>query len=192
MPGATNNDHFHSLHKIILRANRRCSCLTQQTRIHMKSKRVFLLSIIGSPLILFCLAVHSVTESGTQSSNGQELGSFSISSKIFGDQTFAPLFCTAGDRQFFLGGDFKDQSSSLVLRLVVDPLNGPVVRLFSSETNFEKSVIFHRSDCRVFHFSLDSTGWRINDIEDYRFTLQLECSRVGESIIGIASTTHCH
>jgi hypothetical protein len=158
----------------------------------MKSKLVFLLAIIGSPLFFSCLAVHSITESGTQSSNGQVLGSFLIASETFGNQTFAPLICTAGDRQFFLGGDFKDQTSSLVLRLVVDPLDGPAVRLFSSETNFEKSVVFHRSNCSVFHFSLDSTGWRVNDINDYRLTLQLDCSRAGESINGIASTTHCH
>ncbi|MCX6984969.1 MAG: hypothetical protein NT118_09515, partial [Lentisphaerae bacterium] len=88
----------------------------------MKSKLGFLLAIIGSPMLLSCLAVHPVTESGTQASNGQALGSFSISSKTFGNQTFVTVLCTYGYRKFFLCGDFKDMSSSLVLRLVVDPL----------------------------------------------------------------------
>ena len=157
----------------------------------MKLQRVVFLIICGVPLFFSCLSGRAVSERDMQSSNEQALGSFSISSRIFGNNTFTPYSCDAGDRQFFLGGDFTDQSSSLVLRLVVDPLNGPAVLLFSPESPFEKSVVFHRSDCRVFHFSLDSTGWRVNDIGDYRLTLQLDCSRDGESLNGSASTTHC-
>ncbi len=158
----------------------------------MKSKPVCLLVLSGVPLLLSCLSNLPVSELGTQSLDDQAIGSFSVSSQTVGNQTFVPSVCTAGDRQFFLGCDLKSRNSSLVVRLVVDPLEGPAVRLFSSEAPFDKSVVFHRSDCSVFHFSLDGTGWRVNDVNDYRFTLQLECSRPGESISGSASSTHCH
>jgi len=65
------------------------------------------------------------------------------------------------------------------------------VRVFSTEAPFDRSVVFRRSDCAVFHFSLDSTGWRVNDVEDYRVTLQLDCSRPGERVSGSASSSHC-
>ena len=58
---------------------------------------------------------------------------------------------------------------------------------------FEKTTVFRRPECRVFHFSLDATGWRINRVQDYRLTLELDCSNTnGDSLIGKASVTHCH
>ncbi len=119
-------------------------------------------------------------------------GSFSVTSKTFGDQTLTPSDCASGDRQFFLGGDFSSSTSPLVLRLAVDPVSGPAVRLFSADAPWEHSIVFRRSDCAAFHFTLDSTGWRINDVYDYRFTLQLDCRRAGEAISGSASSAHCH
>lgn len=121
------------------------------------------------------------------------LGSLSLSSGALGDATIVPTACEAGDRQFFLGGDFLDEKTGLVVRLVVDPLEGPAVRVFRAEKPFEGSRVFHRPDCAVFHFSLDSTGVRINRVEDYRLTLDVDCrSRDGDRLSGQASTTHCH
>ena len=110
---------------------------------------------------------------------------------MLGDHLLAASECTAGDRQLFLGADFATWSSPLVVRLVVDPLDGPAVRVFSTDAQFDETVVFRRSDCQVFHFSLERTGWRINDVTDYRVTLQLDCSRPGESLKGSASSTHC-
>jgi hypothetical protein len=157
----------------------------------MKSIVIRVCAFAAMAVLLSCFSSRPVAGSGT-AAEGQGLGSFSITSKMLGDQTFTPGECTGGDRQFFLGADLEGQASPLVLRLVVDPLEGPAVRLFSADAQFDKSVVFHRSDCRVFHFSLDSTGWRINDDNDYSFTLQLECAREGETIRGTASSAHCH
>ena len=60
------------------------------------------------------------------------------------------------------------------MRLVVDPLGDAAVRVFSAAAPFERSVVFRRGECGVFHFSLDSTGWSINDVDDYAVTLQLD------------------
>ncbi len=125
-------------------------------------------------------------------SDQQALGSFTVSSESLGQTMLMPSSCSAGDRQFFLGADLEDRRSGLVLRLVVNPLEGPAVRVFPNAVPFEKSVVFRRNDCKVFHFSLDPTGWRLNRIYDYSLTLQLDCTRDGESIQGNASVAHCH
>jgi hypothetical protein len=57
---------------------------------------------------------------------------------------------------------------------------------------FDKTVLFHRSECRVFHFSLDSTGWLVNRIQQLDVSLDLDCQLLsGESIVGKASDPGC-
>ncbi len=124
---------------------------------------------------------------------GRPLGSFVLTSDRLGHETIAPATCTAGDRQSFLGGDFADEKSGFIVRLVVDPLEGPAARVFASATPYDKTAVFCRSECRVFHFSLDTTNWRINDVQDYRISLTLDCSdKEGDTISGNVSATHCH
>jgi hypothetical protein len=123
----------------------------------------------------------------------QSLGPFRLSSVSLGQFTISPSSCTSGDRERFLGADFSDESAGVVVRLVVDPLDGPAVRVFASAAPFEKSVVFRRSECRVFHFSLESTGWRINGVQDYRVSLDLDCvSKGGDTLDGKVSASHCH
>lgn len=121
------------------------------------------------------------------------LGSFTVSSPLLGEVTVAPTVCAAGDRQQFLGGDFHDPVSNLVVRLVVDPLEGPAARVFDLGDRFQRSVVLRRSECAVFHFSLEHTGLTINDVRDYRLSLELDCALAdGTTVHGSVSSTHCH
>lgn len=138
-----------------------------------------------------CFSSKPVAVTGNGVAEGN-LGSMTVSSPQLGDVTVTPTLCMSGARQYFLGGDFEDEKGGTVVRLVVDPLSGPAVRVFSADAPFEKSVAFRRDQCSVFHFSLDSTGWRINRIDDYRLTLNVDCSRAGETVRGAVSATHCH
>ena len=165
---------------------------TRRTNSVVRTPLALLLPLVGVALLVGCLSSRSVGDSKASPSEPSALGSFTVSSQVLGDQVVTPAACTAGDREFFLGADFKNQGANLVVRLVVDPLDGPAVRILSADAQFDRSVVFRRSECSVFHFSLDSTGWRVNEVNDYRLTLQLDCSRPGESIRGSASTTHCH
>ncbi|MFI5167545.1 MAG: hypothetical protein ACHQQS_13085 [Thermoanaerobaculales bacterium] len=159
----------------------------------MKDSPVLVASLAAACLLSGCLSSRPVPGSpGAPPSATEGLGSLTVASATLGDVTFSPSSCAGGDRQFFLGADFADPSHSLVLRLVVDPIEGPAIRLFNSEAEFDKSVAFRRSECSVFHFSLDTTGWRVNDVYDYRITVEVDCSRPGESISGSVSSTHCH
>lgn len=121
------------------------------------------------------------------------LGSVTVASPLLGNVTVAPTACASGDRQQFLGGDFTDPASGLVVRLAVDPLEGPGARVFAASEPFGKSVVLRRSDCAAFHFSLEETGWRVNDVRDYRLSLELDCALAdGTTVHGSVSTTHCH
>lgn len=157
-------------------------------------KRISILALsLGAGMLSGCLSSQPVREDGgTGQVQGDTLGTFAVSSPALGTRTVAPAGCTSGDPEFFLGADFADASSGLVLRLVVDPLDGPAVRLFAASSPFDNDIVFGRAECAVFHFSLDSTGWRVNRVSDYRVTLQLDCSRNGDSIRGHASSIHCH
>ena len=155
----------------------------------MRFRRSQIIVLLLITLLLSgCLSTRPMATSPEQ----EGLGSFSVSSPSFGPATLRPSTCSAGDREFFLGADFKDNSSDLVLRLVIDPLEGPAVRVFSIASPFDKSIVFRLKECRVFQFSLVPTGWRVNYIYDHSLTLQLDCTRDGESIQGNASATHCH
>lgn len=148
-----------------------------------------LIPMLGSCLLL--TACFSSRPIGGPAEGSPPLGSFAVISPTLGDRTLAPSECTAGDRQLFLGADFSSSTGPLVLRLVVDPIAGPAIRVFDAGAPFDRSVVFRRSDCRAFHFSIERTGWRINDVYDYRVTLELDCSREGESVSGQATATHC-
>lgn len=120
------------------------------------------------------------------------LGSIQVSSPKLGDLTIVPTDCASGSRQYFLGGDFLDAKSGVTVRLAVDPIGSPAIRVFSQSAPFDKSVAFRREECSVFHFSLDTTGWRVNHVDDYRLTLNVDCARANESVRGTASATHCN
>lgn len=121
------------------------------------------------------------------------LGSMSVSSPLLGNATAAPTACSSGDGQQFLGGDFLDAASGLVVRLAVDPLEGPGARVFDASDPYGKSVVLRRGDCAAFHFSLEETGWKVNDVRDYRLSLELDCALPdGTTVRGSVSTTHCH
>ena len=157
----------------------------------MRTSLALVLPLGGCVLLAGCFSSKPIGGPGASNGSSPTLGTFAVTSQVLGDHVLTPSACTAGDRQLFLGADFATPSSPLVVRLVVDPLDGPAVRVFSTDAQFDRTVVFRRSDCQVFHFSLDSTGWRVNDVTDYRVTLQLDCTRDAESIKGEASATHC-
>jgi hypothetical protein len=120
------------------------------------------------------------------------LGTFSLAGPAFGQQTLLPTRCSVGERQLFLGFDLHDEKAGIIARLVVDPATGPVVRVFKASAPFDQTVLFRRSECRTFHFSLDSTGWRINRIQQLGVSLELDCQLPsGDSIVGKAKDPGC-
>ena len=150
---------------------------------------------LGSVLGVLVILSACVTSSSPRAASDRAvapLGTLSLSGPTFGQQTLLPTRCSVGERQLFLGFDLHDEKTGIVARLVVDPATGPVVRVFKVSAPFDQTVLFHRSECRAFHFSLDSTGWRINRIQQLGVSLELDCQLPsGDSIVGRAKDPGC-
>ena len=123
---------------------------------------------------------------------GAPPGAFTLSRAGEPAVALSTAACVSGERQRFLGADFADEAAGYTVRLVIDPLSGPAVRVFSNAHPFDDSTVFRRPDCHVFHFALDSTGWRIDHYEDYKVSLELDCASDGVSLVGKAAAEHCH
>lgn len=131
--------------------------------------------------------------SGEGGASGPALGDFRVTSPGGARGTVTPTLCLAGDRELFLGADLIDERSGLVVRLVVDPLEGPLLRVFDREAPFERSVLFFREECEQFELSLEESGWEINEIPVRRLELAIDCeSEEGAAIVGRADAGHCN
>lgn len=150
-----------------------------------------IVSLTAAVFCASCFSLNPAPVGATNSGAPATLGEIQVSSPRLGNVTVVPTDCTSGARQYFLGGDFVDPKSGVTVRLAVDPIGSPAIRVFSQAAPFDKSVAFRRDECSVFHFSLDSTGWRVNHIDDFRITLNVDCARGDESVRGTASSTHC-
>lgn len=129
---------------------------------------------------------------GGGSDHAEPLGTFTLAGPTLGAHTLRPRHCASGEREYFLGFDLIDAEEGVVARLVVDPVGAPLVRVFSSAAPFDKTVVFHRSECRLFHFSVDSTGWRINRIYQLNVSLEVDCELPsGDRIAGKAQDPGC-
>jgi hypothetical protein len=154
-------------------------------------------AVVAGSLIVIALATVTACATSSPPGSGERgadapLGSFTVSGPTFGQETLQPTSCVAGEREFFLGFDLRDERAGVITRLIVDPANGPVIRVFAISAPFDKTVLFQRSACRVLHFSLQSTGWRVNRIEQLDVSVDLDCQLPsGESIIGRASDGGC-
>jgi len=128
----------------------------------------------------------------TDKSGNVSLGSVALYSERLGQATITPNTCSAGDREFFLGGDFIDEKSRLIVRLVFDPLDGAALRIFTANSSAEKSVVFHRGNCKALQYTFEPTRWRVNDVYDYRISVSFDCALGADAAKGEVSATHCH
>ena len=119
-------------------------------------------------------------------------GTLSLAGPTFGDVSLSPATCISGEHNVFLGADFLDPETKLVTRLAIEPLGGPGVRIFRAEEPFGAALLLRRSDCEVFHFSHDRSGWQLNDIYIARISLQLRCQLPsGDSVQGELAAAAC-
>ena len=157
-----------------------------------RSRIAALIALAGLSSGCFSTLPLDATDSHRPDAAQHSLGSVSLHSERLGQATIAPTACQAGDRAFFLGGDFIDEHAGLDVRFVLDPLEGPALRIFARDAPVEKSTVFHRGDCHVMKYSFTPTNWRINDVFDYRISVAFECAKAGDAASGELSAAHCH
>lgn len=119
-------------------------------------------------------------------------GSLEITGPTFGGATLAPTACQSGENEVFLGADFSSPDSPLVLRLAIDPLEAPGMRIFDRNDRSAKTLVMRKADCANFHFTLSRTGWQINDVYVLKASLELDCSLPsGDRVVGKVETASC-
>ena len=101
--------------------------------------------------------------------------------------------CQSGERRSFLGIDAYDQNTKevLVLRLVVDPIYGPVVRLFK-DSDSGPSLVLRKSDCSTFDYQLEGPGNSVNFVNEMKFAIHLDCrGPKGDTVVGQVDLPAC-
>ncbi len=93
----------------------------------------------------------------------------------FGETSTRLSECASGQHEEFRGADFTG-SEGLAVRLVIDPLSGPGLRVFDPRDPFRRAVVFREGDCERFRFSLANNGWTVNDIYILKVTLDVDCT----------------
>lgn len=123
---------------------------------------------------------------------GQRLGGFEVSSIGAPPGTIAPATCVAGDHELFLGADLVDPDTHLIVRLAIDPLYGPALRIYDADAPFDRSVLFFRDECTTFGMELGETGTTVNNIVERSLELEVDCENEdGATIRGSASVARC-
>jgi hypothetical protein len=101
--------------------------------------------------------------------------------------------CVSGGHYSFRGADIADGTTKeiFILRLVLDPIQGPVVRLFK-DSEFGKSIILRRKNCKTFEYELESTGKSVNFVTEMRVAVRLDChTKAGDFVVGKAELPAC-
>lgn len=138
-----------------------------------------------------CLA-SAVGPAPATAAAGERLGSFEVASVGAPPGTIRPSSCVVGDHELFLGADLVDPDTHLVVRLVIDPLAGPALRVYDTDEPFDRSVVFFRDECTAFGMDLAETGAMVNNIVERRLELEVDCENEdGATIRGSVTAADC-
>ncbi len=115
-----------------------------------------------------------------------------ISGPTLGTRQLRPAHCYSGEHFVFLGAQVVDDASKTEARLVIDPVAGPVVRIFESEHGDDASIVLRKKNCRVFDTGLRRTGSWTNGINEVALTLTLDCRTWhGDVVRGSTTQERC-
>jgi hypothetical protein len=106
--------------------------------------------------------------------------------------TWTPAFCQTGEIEQFFGFVLGASDSPVVLRAVLDPLDGPGLRVTGVEGTPPYGFVVHPADCRVLDLRVQPTRWRVNEMRDVSGSLDVSCSLGDLSLEGSVEVSHCH
>jgi hypothetical protein len=137
------------------------------------------------------LALIPAAESGAVES--QDTNSVHASGPTLGSLQLKANKCLSGGHWLFRGAEIFDETTQevLVLRLVLDPIEGPIVR-FYKDSEWGPSIVLRRPDCEKLEFDLHRTGVMVNGVEEVHVSLQLDCrSAAGDVVTGRVDLPAC-
>jgi hypothetical protein len=105
---------------------------------------------------------------------------------------WTPDRCSSGDNALFVGFDFLSTHDDGHLRVVLEPIEGPVVRWTSGAGSQDRTVL-HRADCARLDVEAQPTAWRVNDVREFAGHVDLQCDATdGTHFEGHIAVDHCH
>jgi hypothetical protein len=127
-------------------------------------------------------------------------GELTVRAPQGGPVTWRPDACLSGEHEQFFGfilgsKGLGSNGSPVVLRAVVDPLDGPGLRVVGLEgpPAWSSGLVVRPDQCERLDLVVEPTGWRVNDIQDLSGTLDVSCTTAdGASIEGSVEVRHCH
>jgi len=150
---------------------------------------------LASALVAGCVSAPPAGESPAgpgPNGSGETLGIFEVAGDGGLSARVAPTRCSSGDPELFLGVDFEDERQGLVVRIVFDPLDGPVLRVFDRVDPHVRTVLFFPEDCDAFEVTVEPTGWKINEVRVFRAVLDVDCfTEDGMRLAGRAQADRC-
>jgi len=145
------------------------------------------LALLAVALLCCCEPLPTAPPEGTV------VGRFNTRLSKMDLEAFDTTTCESGEHQSFLGADLRAAENGPVVRIVIDPLTGPAVRVFDPADPARRTATYRRNDCRKFEVELEDTGWKVNELRDYRVTLDIQCEHGnGSYLAGSAKLEHCH
>ncbi|HWM93606.1 MAG TPA: hypothetical protein VN493_22810 [Thermoanaerobaculia bacterium] len=108
-----------------------------------------------------------------------------------------PDACLSGEHEQFFGFILVSEGSDgspVVLRAVVDPLDGPGLRVVvAAGLQGTAGMVFRPDMCERLELVVEPTGWRVNDFQDLSGRLDVSCRKAdGGSVKGSVEVRHCH
>jgi hypothetical protein len=146
----------------------------------------------NSSLVAATAAVCLLSLAGCASLPPAPTDALSISGPTLGKRELRPDACYSGEHWVFLGAQVEDSKSKIGARLVIDPVDGPIVRAFAIDDADQATFSVRRKDCIVFETNLERTGNWNNFVSEVGVELKLDCeTSIGDRVRGTVSQKPC-
>ncbi len=110
-----------------------------------------------------------------------------------GDRQYKIDACSSGDLEYFLGVDLADQKGGALVRLVIDPIDGPRLAFVFREDGAGKRLVLRRDQCSQLEAAARYTGWQVNTVRDVSGFVDAECRSDEGQAVGLhIRFSHCH
>ena len=153
-------------------------------------RAIFLLA-----LLLSGCGMSSVLREAKDVANPSVVGELTVRAPRGEPVAWRPDACLSGEHEQFFGFILRSDGSPVVLRAVIDPLDGPGLRVVGLEGRpaWSSGLVVRPDACERLDLVVEPTGWRVNDIQDLSGTLDVRCTTAdGASLEGSVEVRHCH
>jgi hypothetical protein len=149
--------------------------------------RLWLLLVV--PLTVGCAST-SIRDAALPTAGGSVADRAMLS---VGEQRYQLAACRSGDLAHFLGVDLEDRQGGAAVRLVIDPIDGPRVRVVHGRGEARQRIDLVPGRCRVFDAWVRPTGWIVDTVRDVSGSIDVECAGdPGPAVDLHARFSHCH